>query len=132
MDKLFGSSHCAYYFVDLRGSSFENGDLRTIAERSGGEVLNDATVTDALYTGIDRIADIISNGLPIAGTVYELLPDAARESFDAADVILAKGQGNYESLRDQGFHIFYSFLCKCSLFTDRFQVPAMTGMFIEE
>ena len=52
--------------------------------------------------------------------------------LDHADVILAKGQGNYESLYGQGRHVFYSFLCKCDLFTGRFQVPKLTGIFREE
>lgn len=98
----------------------------------GKEVLNDATEEDARYVGISQIAKVISNGLPVAGTIYELLPDQAREAVDQADVILAKGQGNYESLCKQGRHIFYSFLCKCELFTERFRVPQFTGIFIEE
>lgn len=98
----------------------------------GGEVLNDATQEDAEYVGIDRLANVISNGLPIAGTVYSMLPDQAKAAMDHADVILAKGQGNYESLCNQGMHIFYSFLCKCELFTDRFRVPKLTGIFVEE
>lgn len=98
----------------------------------GDEVLNDATQEDAEYVGIDRLARVISNGLPIAGTVYSMLPDQAKEAVDRADVILAKGQGNYESLCNQGMHIFYLFLCKCELFTSRFQVPKLTGIFVEE
>lgn len=98
----------------------------------GGEVLNDATEEDATYVGIDKIAKIISNGNSIAGTVYEMLPDQAKEILNRADVILAKGQGNYETLSKQGRHIFYSFLCKCDLFTNRFNVPKLTGIFVEE
>lgn len=98
----------------------------------GGEVLNDATEEDARYVGISKLARVISNGLPIAGTVYDMLPDCAKEVMDNADVILAKGQGNYESLCGQGRHIFYSFLCKCELFISRFGVPKLTGVFIEE
>lgn len=98
----------------------------------GGEALNDATKEDAEYVGISKVARVISNGLPIAGTVYEMLPDDAKEVMDRADVILAKGQGNYESLCKQGRHIFYSFLCKCELFTSRFCVPKLTGIFVEE
>lgn len=98
----------------------------------GGEVLNDATEEDAGYVGINELARIISNGLPIAGTVYAMLPDSAKEVVNQADVILAKGQGNYESLSKQGRHIFYSFLCKCELFTSRFGVPKLTGIFVEE
>ena len=98
----------------------------------GQEVLNDATEEDAVYTGMDQLAEIIPNGLPMAGTVYERLPEKAREAMDRADVILAKGQGNYETLSHQGRHIFYSFLCKCDLFTERFRVLPLTGVFAEE
>lgn len=98
----------------------------------GGEVLNDVTREDAAYVGIDAFARVVSNGLPIAGTVYEMLSDEGKEAIDQADVILAKGQGNYESLSQTGRHIFYSFLCKCELFTNKFDVPKFTGMFLEE
>ena len=98
----------------------------------GGEILNDVTEEDARYAEIDRIAKIVGSGMPIAGFVYELMTEEAKAALDGADVILAKGQGNYESMSGQGRHIFYSFLCKCDLFTDRFDVPLLTGMFLEE
>ena len=98
----------------------------------GAEVLNDATLEDAKYVGIDQLASLISNGSSVAGTIYGMLPTEAKEAMDSADVILAKGQGNYESLCSQGRHIFYSLLCKCRLFTDRFDVPELTGVFVEE
>ncbi|WP_028515924.1 damage-control phosphatase ARMT1 family protein [Ruminococcus flavefaciens] len=98
----------------------------------GDNVLNDATAEDAKYVGLDAEAEIISNGEAVAGTIYEMLPDEAKNVLDHSDVILAKGQGNYESLSGQGRHIFYEFLCKCKLFTSRFNVPKLTGIFIEE
>ena len=98
----------------------------------GGDVLNDATLEDAEYSGINELAEIVSNGEAIAGTVYDMLSEDAKKAFDEADVILAKGQGNYESMYGQGFHAFYEFLCKCELFTSRFNVPRLTGIFIEE
>lgn len=98
----------------------------------GQEVLNDVTPEDAVYAGICQIAEIISNGKAIAGTVYDMLPDEARRALDRVDVIFAKGQGNYESLSGQGRHIYYTFLCKCDLFTSRFSVPPLTGMLVEE
>ncbi len=98
----------------------------------GEEVLNDVTPEDAIYARVEEVADIISNGNPVAGTVYDLLSEEAKKALDEADVIFAKGQGNYESLCRQGRHIFYSFLCKCDLFTSRFQVPLLTGIFVEE
>ena len=98
----------------------------------GAEVLNDATLEDAKYVGIDQLASLISNGSSVAGTIYGMLPEEAKDAMGSADVILAKGQGNYESLCSQGRHIFYSLLCKCRLFTDRFDVPELTGVFVEE
>ena len=98
----------------------------------GAEVLNDATLEDAVYTGVNRIARVIPNGNGVAGTVYHMLSDEARAALDTADVILAKGQGNYESMCRQGRHVFYSFLCKCDLFVSRFEVPRLTGIFVEE
>lgn len=98
----------------------------------GSEVLNDATAEDARYAGIDKEGEIISNGTGIAGTIYHLISDEAKNVMDQADVILAKGQGNYESMSGEGRHVYYSFLCKCDLFTTRFQVPKLTGMFVSE
>ena len=98
----------------------------------GGEVLNDVTAEDAAYVGMDKAAKIVSNGKAVAGTIYELLAPEAKEILDKADIVLCKGQGNYESLSRQGRHAFYAFLCKCDLFTERYQVPQFTGMFVEE
>ena len=98
----------------------------------GGEVLNDATVEDAEYAGIGSVAEIISSGIGVSGTVYKMLSDEAKSALDNAGVVLSKGQGNYEALSGQGRHIFYSFLCKCERFTNRFGVPRLTGIFVEE
>ena len=98
----------------------------------GGQVLNDATMEDAVYSGLDKVAELVSNGEPVAGTIYDMLPKDAKAALDTADVILAKGQGNYESMSGQGRHIFYEFLCKCDLFINRFNVPKLTGMFVED
>ena len=81
---------------------------------------------------IDRIAAILTNGTSIAGTIYETLPEDARTVLDTADVILSKGQGNYESLFGQGRHVFYALLCKCDLFTSRFDVPKLMRILIEQ
>ena len=92
--------------------------------------MNDATREDAKLVGIPF--PVIDNGNRVGGTDLNLLSEEARQALRQADVILAKGQGNYESLFKQGRHIFYSFLCKCELFTSRFRVPKLTGIFVEE
>ncbi len=117
-------------FLEQMKKAFPKLELSVLVR--GGEVLNDATIEDAKYVGIDKVATVVENGNAVAGTVYEMLTAEAKSVFDKADVKLAKGQGNYESLCGQGYHIFYSFLCKCDLFTSRFNVPKLTGMFVEE
>ena len=107
-------------------------DLNVTVMVRGDEVINDATMEDAEYVGINTLARVISNGAPVAGTVLHMLSDEGREALEKAEVILAKGQGNYESLCGQGKHVFYSFLCKCDVFTERFNVPKLTGLFVEE
>lgn len=98
----------------------------------GGEILNDATREDAEYVGLDKIAVIEDSANKVAGTIYDMLPKRIQDLMDHSDVILSKGQGNFESLSYQGRHIFYSFLCKCDLFIERFDVPVLSGMFVEE
>lgn len=117
-------------FLQELKKKFEGLEITVMVR--GGEVLNDATLEDALYAGLDTCANIITNGLPLAGTVYEMLSDDAKHVIDESDIVLAKGQGNYETLSGIDRKIFYSFLCKCELFTDKFKVPRLTGMFIEE
>ncbi|MBO4912883.1 MAG: DUF89 family protein [Butyrivibrio sp.] len=117
-------------FLDELRKKYPKLDITVMVR--GADVLNDATLEDAAYVGLDKDYKLISNGNSVAGTVYEMLTDEAKKAVDGADVILAKGQGNYESMCRQGRHIFYSFLCKCDLFTDRFNVPKLTGVFVEE
>ena len=117
--------------VTLLGKELVGAGLVTVMVR-GGEVLNDVTAEDAEYTGLSRVAGIVSNGAPVAGTIYDMLSPEAKAALDDADVILAKGQGNYETLGARGRHVFYSMLCKCDLFVERFRVPRFTGIFLEE
>ena len=121
LDKLF--------LTELR-RRFPKLDISVMVR--GSEVLNDATMEDAEYVKLTKTARVISSGSAAAGTIYSMLSAEARQALDSADVIHAKGQGNYESLSHQGRHIFYSFLCKCELFTERFSVPPLTGMLVEE
>lgn len=98
----------------------------------GGEVVNDAVMEDAEYAGIPSLARVITCGSATGGVVPALMSAEAKAAMDEADVILAKGQGNYEGLYGEGWHIFYLLLCKCDMFAQRFNVPRMTGMFTEE
>jgi uncharacterized protein with ATP-grasp and redox domains len=100
----------------------------------GGEVLNDATMEDAIQVGLDRMEGItvMGNGDRLAGTDLARISPEARAAIMDADLIIAKGQGNFETLQGCGLNIYYAFLCKCQFFADRFGVPIYTGMLVRE
>jgi len=96
----------------------------------GGPTLNDATREDAAAVGIPF--PVIDNGNTVAGTQLELLGEEAKNAMDRADVIIAKGQANAETLLDSGYNIYYAFLIKCVRFIERYQKPKLTPMLVRE
>ena len=82
----------------------------------GGAILNDAAEEDAAFVNLDKSFQVISNGTKIPGTSMEEISSQAREALLQADVCIAKGQGNFESLHGCGLNVYYLFLCKCDLF----------------
>lgn len=80
----------------------------------GGPIINDVTIEDAREVGIDKIATIISNGQNSPGTLLDTVSDEFRELFDTADVIISKGQGNYEGLANCEKNIYFLLMAKCN------------------
>ena len=98
----------------------------------GEPVLNDATMEDALQVGIEACGKVIPNGTNIAGTYIPWISAEARQVMEEADMLISKGQGNFESLHGCGLNIYYLFLCKCQWFMERFGLPQYSGVFINE
>ena len=107
-------------------------DLQIAVLLRGEPVLNDATMEDARQVGLDGMFTVCGSGSGVAGVCEEELSEEAKELFNTADVMIAKGQGNFESLRYCGKNIYYIFLCKCDMFANQFQVPKLTGMLISD
>ena len=76
-------------------------------------VLNDATYDDAVASGIGESAEIISSGTTAPGTILRTCNDNFLEIFRNADVVISKGQGNYETLNDEEKNIFFILVVKC-------------------
>ncbi len=96
----------------------------------GGVVSNDATREDALAVGIPF--PILDSGNAIGGTCLERANQQTKDAFAAADVILAKGMGNTESLFGCGYPVYYAFLVKCARFVQFFKKPLMSAMFVRD
>ncbi len=76
-------------------------------------VINDAIHQDALDAGIDAVAEIVSSGMDAPGTILNLCSEDFRKSFRSADLIISKGQGNYEGLSDSDRLVFFLLKAKC-------------------
>ena len=96
----------------------------------GAPVLNDATRADAAFMGIPF--PVIDNGTELCGTDLDLLGKEAKKAMNEADVIIAKGMGNTETLYGCGYPIYYAFLVKCPRFETVFGKPRMTPMLVRE
>jgi hypothetical protein len=89
----------------------------------GGPVLNDATLDDALAAGLETCATIIDNGSRAPGTVLDLCSAEFRGAFDAAPLVIAKGQANYETLSEAGPRVFCLLQAKCPVIAEDMRVP---------
>jgi len=78
-------------------------------------VINDAVVGDALRAGIDSCAEIVSSGSHAPGTLLSVCSPAFLEIFEKADMVIGKGQGNFEVLSDVKRSVFFMFRAKCAI-----------------
>lgn len=98
----------------------------------GKKIINDVTFDDALMVGMQEVADVIENGDGSLGTVIERVSSEFKEKFYQADVIIAKGQGNYESLSEiDKNNIFYLFMAKCEPVSNSLGVKDMSIVCVE-
>lgn len=80
----------------------------------GGPIVNDATIKDAKEINLEKLVRVIDNGSDAQGTILDLCSEKFKKEFAEADLIICKGQANYETLshiRDK--NIFYLFKAKC-------------------
>ncbi len=96
----------------------------------GGIAQNDATREDAAVVGVPF--PVIDNGNNIPGTQMDMLSDEAKRAMESADVILAKGMANVETMLGCGHNVYYAFLVKCQKFVTRFGKPMFTPMLVKE
>ena len=87
---------------------------------------------DAEEIGLTQVVPVIGNGAAIMGTVKEQLSEEAKQKIQEADVIIAKGMGNFESMYQEGINPYFLLLCKCELYTKTFDVEMFQPIFCKE
>jgi uncharacterized protein with ATP-grasp and redox domains len=91
-------------------------------------ILNDITIEFAKKIELDKLAEVISSGSKIAGTNLKETNKVFNEIFLNAPVIIAKGQGNYETLLHEDRPIFFMFKVKCDVISKICGYPIGTSM----
>jgi len=89
------------------------GPANVTVSVKGEPVINDATMEDARAAGLAERCEVIGNGSDAPGTLLEACSPAFRERFQWAGLVVAKGQGNYETLSDAPRPVFFLLMAKC-------------------
>jgi uncharacterized protein with ATP-grasp and redox domains len=94
----------------------------TVAVR-GKPAINDATMEDAVRAGITKIVPVIENGSDAPGTILEDCSEEFKNLFNKADLIISKGQGNYETLSECQKKICFLLTVKCPVISGDIGAP---------
>lgn len=87
--------------------------LEIVIAVKDGPIINDALVEDALFAGLDKYGRIITNGCRYPGTELDECSAQFLDIFNSTDLVIAKGQGNFESLSEVDRPIFFLLTLKC-------------------
>jgi uncharacterized protein with ATP-grasp and redox domains len=117
------------YLADNAGETVFDRVLIELLERpvtyavKSGPILNDAVHRDAQSAGLEPVTTIVETGSDAPGTILDLCSSEFRQLFDRADLIIAKGQANYETLSDTQAPLFFLLQIKCPVIAQDLGVP---------
>jgi damage-control phosphatase, subfamily I len=117
-------------FDRLLLEQFPLGGLTLVVR--GGPVINDATLVDAQTAGLDKIVGVIDNGSDAPGTILSDCSLKFRHRFTQADLIIAKGQGNFETLSSENANMFFLFKVKCPVVSAQVGLQVGTHVMIHK
>ena len=78
-----------------------------------GPIINDATMEDAELAGIKKMVTVIETGSDGIGVKWKSISDEFRKAYEKADIIISKGQGNFETMSGKNGTIFFLLRAKC-------------------
>ena len=124
--RLAGAKRLAVLGDNTGEHLFDKVMIRILGERfaeleidyfvRGRPIINDVTVVEAKAVGMDEVARIVDSGVDTPGFLYERASAEAKERYDAADLILAKGMGNFECMESWADErVFFLFKVKCGV-----------------
>lgn len=96
----------------------------------GRTILNDVTVTDAEYVGLSEVSQVINSGSMYPGVVIGKTSQVFSEIYNNADLIISKGQGNFEGLSSNANErLFFCLMVKCETISKYIGIPKGSTLF---
>ncbi|MFL0248598.1 damage-control phosphatase ARMT1 family protein [Candidatus Clostridium stratigraminis] len=123
---LYLGDNCGEICLDkilLKKIKEQNPNLKILFGVRGKPVVNDSIAEDAYTVGIDEYAEVIDNGDGSLGTVLHRTSSEFKEAYKKADVIIAKGQANYECLSEENKNIYFLLMTKCDVIANDIGAP---------
>lgn len=124
-----GKASRVLYLADNAGETvfdrllIETLDVPVTYAVKGAPIINDATLADARDAGVDEVAEVVSTGSAAPGTIREACSERFRRTLAGAELVIAKGQANYETLSDEGPRTFFLLQTKCPIIAREVGVP---------
>ena len=113
---LYLGDNCGEICLDkilLKKMKAMNPKVQIFFATRGAAVVNDSIEEDAYLVGIDEVATVVSNGDSSLGTVLSRTSKEFLQIYEKADVVIAKGQANYECLSTEKKNIYFLLMTKC-------------------
>lgn len=117
-------------FIQYISTHFPN--IEVVFATRGTAISSDVLEEDAYAVGMDQYASIINNGSGLPGTDLTQTSSEFNQYFNQAEVIIAKGQGNFETLYGTDANIYYLFLSKCPIISNTLKVELYSPMLVHE
>lgn len=80
-----------------------------------GPIINDSTMEDAEYVGMTTLCRVIETGSNGIGVKWDQVSDEFLTYYKEADIILSKGQGNFETMSDRDKETYFMLRAKCDI-----------------
>ena len=125
---LYLGDNCGEICLDkilLRKIKAMNPKIQIFFATRGAAVVNDSIEEDAYLVGIDEVATVVSNGDSSLGTVLSRTSKEFLQIYEKADVVIAKGQANYECLSTEKKNIYFLLMTKCQVIAKDIGAPEM-------
>lgn len=125
---LYLGDNCGEICLDkilLRKIKAMNPKVQIFFATRGAAVVNDSIEEDAYLVGIDEVATVVSNGDSSLGTVLSRTSKEFLQIYEKADVVIAKGQANYECLSTEKKNIYFLLMTKCQTIAKDIGAPEM-------